>query len=151
MARMYSRKHGKSGSHKPVRDKKPAWVKTNKTETEKLVVKYAKEGHSSAEIGRILRDQHGIPSVKEIANESVSSLMKKNDLYPKLPEDLYFLIERVAKIMDHLENNKGDAFAIHGLELTESKVRRLGKYYKKKGVLPADWKYNPSQVKLLVK
>ncbi|MBI5347653.1 MAG: 30S ribosomal protein S15, partial [Candidatus Aenigmarchaeota archaeon] len=50
-----------------------------------------------------------------------------------------------------LEKNKKDTKNKHAVELMESKIRRLGKYYVKKGRLPKDWKYNIEQAKLLVK
>ncbi|RLJ09834.1 MAG: 30S ribosomal protein S15, partial [Candidatus Aenigmatarchaeota archaeon] len=31
------------------------------------------------------------------------------------------------------------------------KIRRLVKYYKRKKVLPPDWKYDPERAKLIVK
>ena len=51
----------------------------------------------------------------------------------------------------HLEKNKKDYSSKRGLELTESKIRRLVKYYKKRKVLPEDWKYDPEKAKLLVR
>jgi len=35
------------------------------------------------------------------------------------------------------------------LQLTESKIWRLTKYYQKKNRLPKDWKYSPEQAKLM--
>jgi small subunit ribosomal protein S15 len=51
----------------------------------------------------------------------------------------------------HLERNKRDYTSKRGLELTESKIRRLAKYYKGKKTLPANWKWDLSQAKLLIK
>ena len=53
-------------------------------------------------------------------------------------------------ISKHLENNKKDVPAKRGLELTESKIHRLSKYYKKIGRIPKDWKYDRSKAKLLI-
>jgi small subunit ribosomal protein S15 len=36
------------------------------------------------------------------------------------------------------------------LQRTESKIYRLIKYYKKKGVLPQDFKYSPEKIKILI-
>jgi len=36
------------------------------------------------------------------------------------------------------------------LQLTEAKISRLSKYYKKTGKLSKGWKYNPEKAKLLV-
>jgi len=54
MARMYSRKRGKSGSKKPLKKAAP-WVKYKPKEIEEIVVKLDKEGNSSAKIGILLR------------------------------------------------------------------------------------------------
>ncbi len=47
MARMYSRKKGKSGSKKP-KQKVAKWVDYKPKEIEDLVIKYAKQGMQSA-------------------------------------------------------------------------------------------------------
>ena len=106
---------------------------------------------SSAQIGLILRDQYGIPSVKVVAKKAVTQILKEHDLYPKIPEELMNLLKKAVQIMSHLEKNKKDYQAKRGLELTESKIRRLAKYYIRKGKLPKDWKYDPEQAKLLVR
>lgn len=150
MARMYSRKKGKSGSKKPLQ-KTAKWVDYKPEEVEDLVIKYAKQGLQSAKIGSILRDQYGVPSVKVVTKKTVTQILKENELYSKLPEDLFNLLKRVVELRVHLEKNKRDYQSYRGLELTESKVRRLAKYYIRKGLLPKGWKYDPEQAKLLIR
>lgn len=150
MARMYSRKKGKSGSKKPLQ-KTAKWVDYKPEEVEDLVIKYAKQGLQSAKIGSILRDQYGVPSVKVVTKKTIAQILKENDLYSKLPEDLFNLLKRVVELRVHLEKNKKDYQSYRGLELTESKVRRLAKYYIRKGLLPKGWKYDPEQAKLLIR
>lgn len=150
MARMYSRKKGKSGSKKPLQ-KTAKWVDYKPEEVEDLVIKYAKQGLQSAKIGSILRDQYGVPSVKVVTKKTIAQILKENDLYSKLPEDLFNLLKRVVELRVHLEKNKRDYQSYRGLELTESKVRRLAKYYIRKGLLPKGWKYDPEQAKLLIR
>jgi len=150
MARMYARKRGKHGSKKPPIKVPPTWVKYKKEEVEKLVIKFAKEGYSTAMIGTLLRDQFGIPDVKAITGKSISKIVKENKLYPSYPEDLLNLLKKAVNLRQHLEKHKKDKHSKHGLELLESKIRRLAKYYKRKGVLPADWKYSPEEAKLIV-
>jgi small subunit ribosomal protein S15 len=150
MARIHARKRGKSGSTRPMGRGSPRWVKYKKEEVEKLVVKYAKEGNSSAEIGMILRDQFGIPLTKRITGKTISQIMKENKLYPKFPEDIFNLFQQAVKLRDHLAKNKTDYTSKRGLELLESKIRRLGKYYAKKGLFPEGWRYEPEKVKLLI-
>ena len=150
MSRMYSRKKGKSGSRKPM-VKKASWVKLKPNEIEEIIIKLAKQGHSSAKIGTVLRDQYGIPSTRVLTKEKISNIMKKNDAYPELPEDLFDLIKRAVDLRSHLDKNNKDYISKRGLELTESKIRRLAKYYKTKNQLPKDWKWDPVKAKLMVK
>ncbi|MCK5698324.1 MAG: 30S ribosomal protein S15 [Candidatus Aenigmarchaeota archaeon] len=150
MARMFSRKRGTSGSHKPVVKEAPTWVEYKKDEVEMLVVKLRKQECSPAMIGTILRDQYGIPSVKLICGVSVVDILKKNKLDSKLPEDMLNLIKTAVNVSAHMKNNKKDVHSMRGLLQTESKIRRLAKYYKKTKVLPADWFYNRDRAKLLV-
>lgn len=150
MARIHARKKGKSGSTRPIGKTSPRWVKYNKSEIEELVIKHAKDDKSSAEIGLILRDQYGVPMVRRACGKRVSEIMKEKELYPKFPEDLFNLFVKAVNLRDHLEKNKKDYTSKRGLELLESKIRRLGKYYVKTKQLPEKWKYEPSKVKLLI-
>lgn len=150
MARMYSRKRGKSGSTKPA-DRKMSWVKYKPAEIEELIVKFAKKGVGSAEIGLILRDQYGIPSVRDFSKVRIARIMKKNEIETPLPEDMFNLMKRAVLLRNHLGNNTHDYTSKRGLALTESKIRRLAKYYKQKKLLEHTWKYDPEKARLLVK
>ena len=147
---MHSRKKGKSGSKKPVERKKQSWVSYSKEETEKLVVKLANEGKSQSQIGLILRDRYGIPDVRTLTNKKIKQILKENKLVSKIPEDLTDLIKRELDLIKHLEANKKDKTAGRGLILTESKIKRLVKYYKSKNILPKNWIYNRESAKLLI-
>lgn len=151
MARMYSRKHGKSGSKRPLERIAP-WVKYKPQEVEEIVSKLAKKGLQSSQIGMILRDQYGIPSVRVVAKQKLAGIMKKRKVYDvPYPEDMFNLLKKAVNLADHLEKNRKDYTSKRGLELTESKIRRLGKYYKSRGILPQDWKYDLEKAKLVVK
>lgn len=150
MARMYSRKKGKSGSKKPPIKILQKWVKYKKEEIEDLVIKLAKEKHSSTVIGTILRDQYGIPDVKTITGKSIVHIMQENKLYPEIPEDLMSLFRKVVFLRKHIEKNKADKSSVKGLERLESKIRRLIKFYSKEGKIPQDFRYDPEKIKLLV-
>jgi len=148
MARMYARKRGKSGSKKPAI---PAqWVEFKKEEVERLVVKLAKDGMPTAQIGRTLRDQYGIPSVKAIAKKTVLQIMKDNGITKDIPEDLLNLLKKAVLLNEHMAKNKKDNTSKRGRELLESKIRRLGKYYVKTKKLPKDWRYDAERAKLIV-
>ena len=148
MARMHSRKHGKHGSKKPMK-KKADWLVYDKDETENIIIKLAKEGKTSSQIGIILRDQYGIPDVS-ILKIKISKVIEKT-AKKEVPEDLYNLIKRAVNLHKHMDKNKKDSKSKHGLELIESKIRRLGKYYARTGKLPSNWKYSLDKAKLLVK
>ncbi|MEM5843899.1 MAG: 30S ribosomal protein S15 [Candidatus Aenigmatarchaeota archaeon] len=128
----------------------PKWVKLKKDEVEDLVVKLAKEGNTSAKIGLILRDSYGIPDVKAITGKTITQIMKEHNVYPSYPEDLLSLFKKAVRLREHLEKNKADKHSLRGLQLLESKIRKLAKYYIRKGILPKDWKYSPEEAKLLV-
>jgi small subunit ribosomal protein S15 len=148
MAKMHSRKKGNAGSKKPAMAAK--WVEYSDSEVEKLVLKLRKDGMKSAEIGRLLRDQYGIPSVKDVTKKSVCKILDENNLTPNLPEDLYNLLKRAVELRNHMEKHRKDYTSKHGLELMESKIRRLIKYYKSEKKLPRDFVYEPERAKLLV-
>ncbi len=127
------------------------WVEYSKEEVEKLVVKLRKEGYQAAMIGLILRDQYGIPSVKKITGKTITKILEENGLGSEIPEDLYNLIKRAVKVANHLEKHKKDKHSARGLQILESKIRRLAEYYKVQGKLPKDWKYTREAAKLIVK
>lgn len=148
MARMHSGAKGKSGSLKPEEIKKPAWLRYSEKEIEMLILKFAKEGMKSSQIGIHLRDSYGVPDVRSICEKSITQILKEKGIQGKVPEDMQNLLNRVVSLKKHLEVNKHDYTAKRGLQLTESKIRRLMKYYKKTRVLPADWKYDPNNIRL---
>lgn len=149
MARKYSRKKGKAGSKKPDIKTVPKWARYKEKEIELLIVKLAKDGQSTSEIGLHLRDVYGIPDIKLMTKKSVSQILKEHNLLSQVPEDLMALMKKAVIIRKHMEQNKQDMPALRGLQLTESKINRLVKYYKRTKRLSEDWKYDPSKVKLL--
>ena len=148
MARMHSRKKGKAGSKKPTLQAR--WVSYKDKEVDRLVIKLRKDGLQSPDIGRTLRDQYGIPSVKQITGKTITTILEENNLLLQIPEELLNLLKRAVVLRDHLVKNKKDYTSKHGLELLESKIRRLIKYYVKTKKLPQDFKYEPERAKLLV-
>jgi len=150
LARMYARKRGKSGSHRPLRKSKPPWVDYKPAEVIALIEKLRKQGYGAAQIGLILRDQYGITSVKDVTGKKLTKILEERGLAPEIPEDMLNLLKKAVNLRKHLEKNKKDMRSKHALMLLESKIRRLGKYYVKKGKLPADWKYDPEKAKILV-
>lgn len=150
MAKMHSRKKGKSGSKKPIKKVKKSWVRYSAREVEQLTLKLAKAGKTPSQIGMILRDNYGIPDVKVITKKSITKILEENKLLPQIPEDLAALIGKAIKLMKHIDNFKKDRTVKRGLVLTESKIHRLSKYYQRTGKLGKDWKYERSKAKMLV-
>ena len=150
MARMHSRKRGKSGSTRPPRAKAPEWFTRSPEEVEDLIVKLAREGVTQSMIGIILRDQYGVPLVKLVTGMTITQILVERDLKPKLPEDLTNMIKRAVNLRRHLEDNKKDFHSKRGLHLTESKIYRLSKYYRNTKVLPKDWKYDWRKAAILI-
>ena len=150
MARLYSRKKGKSGSKKPVKKAVPLWVRYKPKEIEMLILKLAKEGLTASKIGAVLRDTYGIPDIRVICKKKISKIIEEKGIKKELPEDLAALIKKAVLARKHLEENKKDEVAQRGLTLTESKVKRLVKYYKKTGKLSSEWKYEPGKAGFFV-
>ena len=150
MARIYSKKKGKSRSKRPAKRIKPNWVGYDKKVVEQLVVKLGKARMTAAQVGLMLRDSYGIPDVKAITGKRIQQIFQENEITHKLPEDLAALIKRDINIMKHLDLHKKDGPSLRGLSLTESKIGRLATYYKRMGHLPADWKFDRTKAKLLI-
>ncbi|MBS3144547.1 30S ribosomal protein S15 [Candidatus Woesearchaeota archaeon] len=150
MARLYSRKKGKSGSKRPTVRVKPAWVTYDEKTVEQLVVKIAKTGKTASTIGIELRDTYGIPDVKAITKKPIGQILVEHKIISKLPDDLKALIRTDIALMKHMEINKKDMPGKRGLSLCASKIGRLVKYYKRTKVLPIDWKYDRTKAKILI-
>jgi len=119
MARMYSKKRGRAGSKRPLRKTKQTWVRYKAKEAELLIGKIAKEGKTASQIGIVLRDTYGVPSVKLLTKKRVAQIMTEKEVSPEIPEDLMALIRKNIHLKKHIETNKQDQTAKHGLELTD--------------------------------
>ena len=141
MGRLHTHNHGKSHSIRPIDPKKPDWVKQTNEEIEALIVKYAKEGMTSSQIGMKLRDQHAIPLVKPIINKGIKEVLIENKLNPEIPDDLNNIVMKAVNLQKHLKENRSDNRNTRALELVEAKVHRLSTHYKKTGEIDQKWKY----------
>ncbi|MCX8190319.1 MAG: 30S ribosomal protein S15 [Candidatus Diapherotrites archaeon] len=133
------------------KEKKYGWVEYKPEEIEDIIYKLYHEGKKKSDIGAIMRDQYGIPNVKEITGKTVSEILIERGVKEEVPEDLMSLIKKSVKLLEHMEKHKKDFKAKRGYEVTTSKIRRLVGYYKEKGTLPENWEYTPEKAKLLVK
>lgn len=150
MARMHSPGRGKSGSTKPMVDSAPEWSNTDEKEVTQLILSLASEGHSTAAIGTILRDQHAVPDVRLVLGKRIGQVLAENEITSKYPEDMMSLMRRALRLIDHLESNRKDRHNARQLELTESKIRRLATYYQNEGQLDSEWAYKRDQLRLMV-
>lgn len=142
MARMHARRRGQSGSRRPVVSKSPEWVGLDPNEIGDTVAKLASQGRSSAEIGLILRDQYAVPNVRLATGKTVLQIMRSKGVKFDIPEDLGNLMRRAVELQTHVKANPRDASNKRGLQLIESKIRRLAQYYQEVGVLPPTWDYS---------
>merc|ERR1739845_163728 len=131
MGRMHSNGKGISKSAKPYRRTPRKWFKKTAEELEEHVCKLSKKGYLPSQIGVILRDAHGVPSVKSITGTKVLLLLKRNGLAPEVPEDLYNLIKKAVSVRKHITTNRSDKDAKFRLILIESRIHRLTRYYKR--------------------
>ena len=150
MARMHSKGKGTSGSSKPNNDTAPSWSESDKGTVEELILKYANEGHSSAKIGTLLRDMHAVPDVRLVMGERISQTLSRNNLDSTYPEDMMNLMRKALSLIDHLSSNKKDLHNRRQLELCESRLRRLAKYYVGTGRISSTWIYKRDQLRLMV-
>ena len=150
MARMYARTRGQSGSVRPYRKEAPEWSNTDVAAIEKVIVDLSKEGVSSARIGLVLRDRYGVPDVKLATGKRIGQIVKEKGLEGQIPEDLKNLIVKALGLRKHLAENKKDLHNKRQMQLAESKIRRLVRYYVSSGKLPKGWVYKPETAEILL-
>ncbi len=121
------------------------------SEVEDLVVKLARDGVPPSRIGLILRDQHAVPSVKDITGKSLKQILDAHGIKVELPEDLRRVIISAVKLYDHMGRNPKDLRTRRSLEVVEARINKLASYHRRKGALPADWRYDRERAALLVR
>ena len=150
MARMHARRRGKSCSVRPYRKQAPAWSTADPAAITKIILDLRKEGVSSAKIGLVLRDRHGVPDVKLATGKRIGTILRENKVATEIPEDLRDLMGKALGMRKHLGENKRDLHNKRQLQLVESKIRRLVKYYTSSKKLPAGWVYKPENAEILL-
>ena len=132
---------GRSRSTRPVSKRPPNWVIYQSDEVKALIINLAREGKPQSLIGNILRDEHGIPLVKPIVGHGILRVLQDAKLAPRIPEDLYNLMVKSTKLRRHLDRNRKDFSNKRGLQISEAKIYALTRYYKRRGMLPRDWRH----------
>tara|TARA_B100001250_G_C19609184_1_gene704141 strand:- start:408 stop:881 length:474 start_codon:yes stop_codon:yes gene_type:complete len=150
MSRMHSKGKGTSGSKKPNSTEAPEWSNSDKKDIEEVISDLSSEGHTNASIGTILRDKHGVPDVRLVMGERISQILKRLGKPIGIPEDLMSLMRRALRLIDHLNQNSKDIHNRRQLELCESKIRRLSRYYRENDQIDSDWTYKRDQLRLMV-
>merc|ERR1712130_990668 len=110
----------------------------------------SKKGYKPSLIGVHLRDTHGVGKSHYLTGSKILRVLKSLGAAPELPEDLYFMIKKAVGMRKHLERNRKDRDGKFRLILIESRIHRLSRYYRKKGVLPPNWKYESATASALV-
>ncbi len=151
MAKMHSKKRGKSKSRKPRIIKKTQEEYTDAQIKEKII-ELSKKGTKPAEIGRNLRDEYSVGDVRAHLNgKRLNAFLKEENISLEYPPDLLDLIKKAVGVRNHLKNNRTDRHNKVKLSHMESKIKRLTIYYIKEGKLSKDWKYDPQTAHLLLK
>lgn len=132
---------GRSHSTRPISKRPPTWMIYQAEEVKALIIKLAKDGKPASQIGNELRDVHGIPLVKPIVGYGITKVMSEAGVAPRIPEDLYNLMRRATQLRRHLERNSSDRNNRRGLQLIESRIYRISKFYKRKKIIAPDWNY----------
>jgi len=152
---MYARKRGKSSSKRPfslkVRKTVPEWVEMTAEEVEEKVDDLYDQGLSTSRMGITMRDCYGVPSIALVTGKKITKILKEKNKVGAIPEDLQNLMRKALIIRKHIEENKKDVHNKRVLQLTESKIRRLVKYYRREKVLPEDWKYKPEIAEVILR
>jgi small subunit ribosomal protein S15 len=151
MARLHSKKKGKSGTKRPKSKSAPDWSEANASAVKESILKMAREGVPPSRIGLILRDQQAIPNVRAVLGMSLKQFLVKEKAASEYPEDLLNLIKKAVRMTSHIKASKKDVHNSVKLTHVESKIQRLVKYYSSKGEIPAGWKYDREKAALLVK
>ena len=113
-----------------------------------MIVKMARDG-ASASASAVLRDQHAVPDVKLATGKTIGDIIAENDLKPAIPDDLCPDEEGHRPAEPSQREQQGrrqqEEHADGGV-----KIRRLVRYYKRVGYLPADWQYSIKTAELLL-
>ncbi|MFN7991171.1 MAG: 30S ribosomal protein S15 [Candidatus Micrarchaeia archaeon] len=151
MARLHSKKKGKSGTKRPRSSSTPEWTTMKIADMKEMILKMAREGVPPAKIGLTLRDQHGVANLRAHLGMSLKAFLVKEKVSGEYPEDLLNLIKKAVRMSGHIKGGKNDTHNVVKLGHVESKIQRLVKYYSSKGMIPAGWRYDREKAALLVK
>jgi small subunit ribosomal protein S15 len=151
MARMHTKKHGKSKSFKPMPAEAKAPEGLDRAKIEHAVETYAKQGMSPAVIGMHLKNDHGIKYIKHDMGKRLNAILEDRNVKHDIPTDMLDLMKKAVNLHKHIERNRQDKHNGTSLKRTEAKITRLSKYYMREGKLPHGWRYDPKTAELIIK
>ncbi|MCL4327576.1 MAG: 30S ribosomal protein S15 [Candidatus Thermoplasmatota archaeon] len=139
MARMHTRKRGKSGSSKDYDEDPKKYLILSDEEIKNLVISLNKEGLTRSQIGIRLRDQHAVAGTKAVLGKKIGTILRESGVGLPIPEDLNSLIQRYKNVRKHLAMNKKDMANQRKSQLIMSKILRLVRYYKSNNYIASNW------------
>ncbi len=151
MARMHTKKKGRSASLKPLMESASYDGELSKEQIEDLIASYARQGMDPALIGEKLKREHKVLYIRKATGKRMLQILQEKKLAGDVPSDMLQLIKKAVGIRTHISKNKRDTHSTTMLGRVESKIWRLTKYYRGNGRLPKEWKYDPQTAELLIK
>lgn len=121
---------------KQTKERKKKEIKPEEVET--LVVELYKKGNKPEKIGKILKENYGY-DVREITGKKIVRILREKGI-EVFPSDLERVIARLKKLKEHYAKHKHDYKAKRAIAILEARARILTNYYKRKKVLPEDFK-----------
>lgn len=97
-------------------------TKLSPKDAEKIIADLAGQGKTPAEIGLILRDKHGIPSVRGLTGKKLCKILQEAKI--NYVTEKKIIEDRVENLKKHLENNKHDYSASRALTKQLWAIRR---------------------------
>ncbi len=91
MARMHSKRHGRSKSRKPIESGLAA-PEVDRAQVEEIIVGYAKQGMEPAMIGQKLKSEHNVPYIKHYMGRKLGDILIEKKLSGQMPPDLMDLM-----------------------------------------------------------
>lgn len=140
MARMHSNDKGKSQSVIPYHSFYPSHISKTKEEIIEKICVLGRKKIPASMIGNILRDEDGIGHISDVTHSTLVDVLRLHKLAPAIPEDLSSLVKKCTNMRSHLQKYRNDKDQKYRLIQTESRMYKLARYYKKKGVIDAKWK-----------
>ncbi len=114
------------------------WEMPDNEEIKKIVQGLSDKGVSLSEIGMVLRDQYAVPNVRLVTNKKLKEITDKKGM---MPDDISALIAKADNLKKHLKSSPKDRSNRRGLQILLSKINRLARYYKRKGIVSDEFHY----------